>query len=263
MKIKIAGIQMNVKDTSSERDKEVNIAKAIELIRKVDSADLIVFPELTTTGYTTKEIVEELAEDKEGKTISRFCEIAKEKNSHIVFGFAERKEGKIKNSLAIISNKGEVVNIYRKLHLCNFGDFWEKDLFETGDERVSFEINGVKVGVIICYDVRFPELARKLALEDGIDLLVHPVGFAKDGSFPSWHHFVITRALENQVYALSVNRAGEHFGNSIFCPPWIDWKVKPTILGEGEEILEKEIDTEIIKKVREEYQFRKDRLDKY
>lgn len=263
MKLKIAGIQMNIKDTSSERDKDVNIARAIELIRKVDSADLIVLPELTTIGYATKEIVEELAEDKNGKTISRFCEIAKEKNSYIVFGFAERKEGKRRNSLAIINNKGELVDIYRKLHLCDFGDFWESDLFGIGDKRVSFEINGIKVGVIICYDIRFPELTRKLAIEDGIDLLVHPVGFAKDGSFPSWHHFVITRALENQIYALSVNRAGEHFGSSIFCPPWIDWEVKPTIIGEGEEIIEKEIDTEVIKKVREEYRFRKDRLKNY
>lgn len=265
MKMKIAGIQIDIKDALSEEDKKANVGRAADLIKGIGSADLIVLPELFTIGYGRNAFkkLSDLAEDENGETVRMFCELAREKNSFIVFGFPEKKDGRYMNSVAVISNKGELAGIYRKIHIAQFGNAVEKEFFERGNRTLVFDVGGIKAGIINCYDIRFPELARKLSLEGGIDLLVHPVAFSKDNSFPSWHHFVITRALENQVYALSLNRAGKDYGNSIFCPPWIDWEVKPTILGEGEEILEKEIDTEEIKKVREEYQFRKDVLGRY
>ncbi|MGQ1910787.1 hypothetical protein ACT3CE_13485 [Marinifilum sp. RC60d5] len=98
-----------------------------------------------------------------------------------------------------------------------------------------------------------------LAFQHNIDFLLHPVAFYRDNSFPSWQHFVITRALDNQIYMLSLNRAGNEYGNPIFCPLWIDYNISPTILKEHEDVIIAEIDTDIIQKVREEYRFREDR----
>merc|ERR1712014_331238 len=85
-----------------------------------------------------------------------------------------------------------------------------------------FEIKGVRIGLLICYDIRFPELSRKLCLEKGCDVVVHPCSWSKDGSYPSWPTFVMARAMENQVYWVSPNHAGKHFGGSMICPPWVD-----------------------------------------
>lgn len=265
MNIKVAGIQLDVKNTVSKEDKEINIKKAITFIKTVDSSDLIVLPELFTIGYTREafEKLPELADTKDSETISRFCELAKEKNSFIVFGFAEKAADKYYNSIAIINNKGNLVDIYRKKHIPQFGDCIEKEFFERGNKIITFDLKGVKIGVINCYDIRFPEFTRKLALEENIDLLIHASAFPKDDAFPSWHPFVITRAIENQIYILSITRAGKNFGNSIFCPPWINWEIKPIVLDDSEKILKVSIDTDIIKKVRETYQFRKDKLEKY
>jgi nitrilase len=67
--------------------------------------------------------------------------------------------------------------------------------------------------------MRLPELTRRLGTEFGVSIIIHPVAYAQDCSFHSWHPFVVTRSLENQVYFTSLNRGGAHFGHSIICPP--------------------------------------------
>jgi len=147
--------------------------------------------------------------------------------------------------------------------MAQFGNSMEKEFFERGNKTISFEIKGIKIGIMICYDMRFPELSRKMALEHKIDFLLHPVAFSKDNSFPSWPHFVITRALENQIYLLSLNRAGGDYGHSQFCPPWIDYNTSTTTLQSNEDVIIGEIDTDLIRKVREEYRFREDKKNNY
>jgi nitrilase len=92
---------------------------------------------------------------------------------------------------------------------------------------------------------------------------LHPVAFTKDSTFASWHHFIICRAMEHQVYFLSVNRAGEAWGNSILCPPWVDDQTRPTVMGEQEETRLMTIDKQVIDFVREMYPFRQDKLADY
>ncbi|WP_352722066.1 carbon-nitrogen hydrolase family protein [Mesorhizobium sp. M0306] len=89
---------------------------------------------------------------------------------------------------------------------------------------------------MICYDLRIPELSRTLCLDYGVDLLLHSGAYFRDLTYYSWRHFAITRALENQVYVLSLNRAGQDFGGSIFCAPWIDQTQPPHYFGDVEPI---------------------------
>ena len=264
-KLKFAGIQINTIDAKNIQERDANLMHASQLINELEAVDLIVLPELFTCGYSreTFENLSELAEGEQGKSFQVFSELAKNKKCHISFGFPEKKNDKYYISQAVINSKGKVEVVYSKQHMAQFGNSMEKEFFEQGNETMSFEIKGIKIGIMICYDMRFPELSRKMALEQEIDFLLHPVAFSKDNSFPSWPHFVITRALENQIYLLSLNRAGEEFGNSQFCPPWIDYNSSPTTLQSKEDVIIGEIDTDIIHKVREEYRFREDRKNNY
>lgn len=259
-RIKITGIQIDIRDALSCSDRKNNVSHAINLIRSAGETDLVVLPELFTVGYSkdTFEKLDELAETSGGKTFEMLAETAVEKNCHICFGFPQKTGDRFFISQAVIDNRGNLLDIYSKIHLAQFGDSMEKHFFTRGNRTVVFEIKGVKIGIIVCYDFRFPELSRKLALEGGIDLLLHPVAYSRDRTFPSWHHFVIARAMENQVYMLSINRAGKNYGNSIFCPPWVDEESAPVILGSDEGILEGEINMEIISRIRTIFNYRGD-----
>ena len=116
----------------------------------------------------------------------------------------------------------------------------------------------VKFGIILCYDFRFPSLTSLLRKKYNVDVILHPCAFLKDTTFYSWHSFAITRALENLCYFISINRAGEKWGNSIICPPWVDGEVKPEILDEREHFLEIEIDPKIIDIRRKQFPFLQD-----
>lgn len=269
--LKLSAIQINNIDAESIIERNKNIDLAIDLINSIpQETDLVLLPELSVTGYSeaTFEQLDIIAEQKEGKSFERFAEIAKKKNSFVSYGYTEvDDQQKYYISQNVINRNGELVDTYRKMHLAHFGDSMEKDYFTEGKHLVSFTIEKQEsiynIGIIICYDMRFPELTRKLALQKNIDLLLHPVAFAKDHSFPSWHHFIITRALENQIYLMSLNRAGDHFGNSIFCPPWIDYNKKPSVLNENETILNAEIDKKEIELARKTYSLRNDLKSKY
>ena len=264
-KLKFAAIQIDNLNARSIAGRDNNLLHAKEIINRIEGVDLIVLPELFTCGYSrdTFNRLSQLAEETKGPSFQFFSKIAKEKNCYICYGFPQKKDDKYYISQAVINPNGEIETIYSKQHMAQFGNSMEKEYFEASDETISFEINGVKLGIIICYDMRFPELSRILAFQHRIDFLIHPVAFYKDNSFPSWHHFVITRALENQIYMLSLNRAGKEYGNSIFCPPWIDYHTSPTVLNDNEDLIIGEIDTDIINKVRKEYGFRDDLKSKY
>ena len=117
---------------------------------------------------------------------------------------------------------------------------------------------------MICADMRYPELARELAVEHGVDLILHPCAFSRDASFCSWHQFVIARALENQVYWLSLNYSGKSFGASIFAPPWIDSTTTATVGAQHAECcICGLVDTEVIAQARAQFPFRANRKESY
>ena len=219
-KISVVGIQIKL----LEGDRDYNLNRAADLIEKNAGHDLYVLPELSCSGYGKKTFdqLDLLGEEKYGPSFSFFSEVAKKFNTHICYSFPR----KIKTDVfticsAVVNNEGKLIATYDKLHICQFGECFEKDYFTPGNHLSPvFEINSIKIGLAICYDIRFGELFRKLALEREVTLILHPGGWPRDEAFATWHSFVITRAMENTIYLLSVNCAGENNGASIFCPPF-------------------------------------------
>jgi predicted amidohydrolase len=181
--------------------------KNIEKIEKVvDSSDseIIVFPELCTTGYDFRSRPEaaEFAEEFTGDTVSRFAEKSKESGKIIIFGFAERDGLKIFNSCALLFPEPDYNNVYRKTHLF----FKERFCFDENDKGffvVDYRPLDIKIGPMICYDWRFPEATRTLALK-GADLVVCPSNLVTN----VWPVSIPSRALENKVYMAVANRVG-------------------------------------------------------
>lgn len=187
--------------TPKLRDVEGNIEMARNVLSRHAAADLVVFPELFLTGYTTR-APDELALDLVGPEVGEMVRLAREHDAAVVFGMPERVPGGVANSAVFVNRLGEVVGSYRKAQL--FGE--ERGAFVAGDELLVVEFDGIKTGLMICFDVEFPEIARSLALA-GVDLLVmisaNMEPFGRDHDV-----FATARALENGLPHLYVNQVG-------------------------------------------------------
>jgi predicted amidohydrolase len=185
---------------------EGNIEKAVTLIERTD-ADIIVLPELFNTGYliTSQQEAFDLSEPLPGgKTTKALSAIARKKNSHIVAGLIERQDDNLFNSAALISPSG-YLDKYRKIHLFNEEKLW----FQPGDLGFKvFDIGICKIGVMVCFDWFFPESMRTLALK-GADVICHCANLV----LPFCQDAMITRCLENRVFAVTANRSGEEKRN--------------------------------------------------
>jgi len=181
-------------------DKQDNLARVGEFLGGV-RADLVVLPELFATGYTfeSREELAGLAEEEGGPTFVALGEFSRRLGGAVVAGIAERAGASCYNSCFVFAH-GEVVGRYRKIHLFNR----EKQLFEPGDRGFSVvDLGGVKLGLLICFDWIFPEAARTLALA-GAAILCHPSNLL----LPHCPQAMITRCLENRVFAITANRVG-------------------------------------------------------
>jgi predicted amidohydrolase len=175
----------------------------VEELLKGHNADLFVLPELFATGYQFKDMEESrnLAElIPGGVTTSALTAIAKKTNTYIIAGLAEIEGNQVYNS-AVITGPDGYIGKYRKIHLFDT----EKFCFEKGNLPLNvFDIAGAKVGVMICFDWRFPETARTLALM-GADLIAHPSNLV----LPHCPQAMITRCLENRIFAITADRVGK------------------------------------------------------
>ncbi len=179
-----------------------NIARVEALLRGV-RADLLVLPELANSGYLYA-APEELAPycepgDGAGPFLAALARLAGRTGGVIVTGFAERARSGLYNSAAAVG-AGGVLQVYRKTHL--FAD--EKTLFQPGDTGFRiFEHAGARIGMMVCFDWYFPESARALALA-GAQIIAHPSNLV----LPHCQTAMVTRCLENRVYAITTNRYG-------------------------------------------------------
>ncbi len=184
-------------------DIEANLKRIEKFIGNI-KADLIVLPELATTGYLfcDKEEVKKVSVDaKNSETTQFFKNLSKRKNCSYVVGIAEKaSNGNLYNSSILVNPNGEVF-IYRKTHLF----FEEKLWFTPGDTGFNvFSIkNGVKIGMMICFDWMFPESARSLALK-GAHIIAHPSNLV----LPWCQKAMFARSLENRVFSITANRIG-------------------------------------------------------
>ena len=126
----------------------------------------------------------------------------------------------------------------------------------TANSVRSFLLKGFHVGIIICADMRNPSLCRTLAKPPhNCDVILQPAAFSRDISFRTWNSFRETRAVENSVYFVAVNYAGECYGNSAILEPWVDENHEPEILGTEEGVIVKEIRRDVLDKVRADFPY--------
>lgn len=188
--------------TPKLRDPEANIETARDILSRHAGADLVVFPELFLGGYST-DGVEDLALEPDGPEVGRMARLARENDAAVVFGLHERISGGVANSALCVDRRGNLAGRYRKTHL--FGE--ERGAFVAGDELLVVDLEGVGVGIMICFDVEFPEVARALAVA-GADLLV-TISANMDPFGRDHDVFATARALENGLPHLYVNQVGE------------------------------------------------------
>lgn len=228
-----------------------NFRRAKDLIKKAaeEACDVIVLPELWNTGFFPKENLVSLSDKNGERTKSEISSLAKELSVNIVAGSVATLRGdNVYNTAYVFSRSGECICEYDKLHL--FSPMGEDDFFEKGEGAKCFELDGIKCGVIICYDLRFPELSRKLALE-GAEI-IFLVAQWPDARIAHLAALARARAIENQIFFAVCNSCAtaektKFGGNSVIFNPWGEELAKA---GESEETITAQCDMKISENIR-------------
>jgi predicted amidohydrolase len=227
--VRVAAVQLN-----SSADRAANLAVADRLTRAAaaDGARLIVLPE-KWTAIGSDEQLRAAAEPLDGPSIGWARAIARELGIDLVAGsILERLEGheRLANTSVHVDPNGELRATYRKLHMFDVEvdgrTYRESELEEPGDEIVTSETaDGVELGLSICYDLRFPELYRILAVR-GARVLTVPAAFTLATTRDHWETLLRARAIENQAFVIAANQVGAHpagqhsGGRSMIVDPW-------------------------------------------
>ncbi len=228
--MRAAAVQLN-----SNEDKERNLTCAERLIQDAaaDGAELVVLPEKFNV-LGRHEAYEAQAETLAGPTVGWAREIARDLGIDLVAGsFVERREGhdKLANTSVHVGSDGELRGVYRKIHMFDVTvqgkSYRESTSQEAGDEVVTSEAGGARLGLSVCYDLRFPELYRILAVR-GARILTVPAAFTKHTGQAHWDTLIRARAIENQAFVIAAGQIGTHppdnesYGGSQIVDPWGD-----------------------------------------
>jgi len=197
------------KPTEVEENLKIIHAKSVSAADQ--GADLIIFPELFLSGYNIGQRVQDLAQQADGPACQQAAQIAREANIAILYGYPERLDTEVYNSALLIDRNGSTRANYRKTHL--YGSY-EKSFFKPGDTLFIAELEGLNIGILICYDVEFPEAVRALTYA-GADLIAVPTALMEDYCRVA-EHIVPTRAYESEIFVAYVNRCGFE-GDTIYC----------------------------------------------
>ena len=243
--MKIALIQMEIKEKNCVGNTEHGLQLLEEAAKQ---SDLVILPEIWTTGYSLGHLKEESV-TLDGPLVQKICNIARKHNCSLLPGsLPVQKSGLIYNMLPAIDREGNIVSEYGKVHL--FGMFEEEKFFAPGNSFSVFDLDGICCGSTICYDLRFPEFYRYLALQ-GAQFIVCPAEWpTRRGE--GFDLLSRARAFENHLFMAAVNCVGSFKGDPFYGHSRI---IDPLghIIAEGgdrEEIIYAEIDLEQIKKVR-------------
>jgi predicted amidohydrolase len=204
MKVAVAQISCSLGDA------ETNLLKVRDFSRRakdITGAELIVFPEMIDTGYSMP-VIRERANRWNNGFVAGLQEIVSKLSIAIVAGVSERDGSSIHNSQVLVDAQGNIAAKYRKTHLYAVAPVEEQTCFAPGDMFESFALGGLRFGFSICYDLRFPEMYRKLVTEQNVDAFV----ISSAWPFPRVEHFrtlATARAIENQSYVVASNRVGK------------------------------------------------------
>lgn len=253
--MKISIIQLNI-----TLNVEKNFEDAINFIN-ISKSDIVCLPELFLTGFRDDTL--NFAQDMNGKVFKKLKEISKENKILLIAGMCEKQKNKQKEifyNSAYIFDNGDFKGTYRKIHLFKY---WNEHLiFSEGNKIFTYDYKGTKIGIIICYDIRFPELARKL-MKEGVEILIVLANFPEE-RIKHWEILNRARAIENLFYVIGNNaniiefgKESKKFGNSVIVSP--DGKIlkEAKNFDEGE-ILEENLDMEYLRELRKRYGFLND-----
>jgi deaminated glutathione amidase len=228
-RLRVACIQLNASDSKAE-----NIERAGGLVARAAStgADLVVLPE-KWNGIGPPDFLRANAETLDGETVEAMSSWARDHKVTLLGGsIAERREGreKLSNTCLVFDPEGEIVALYRKIHMFDVevgGQVYrESESEEAGEETARLsEVEGWKLGLTVCYDLRFPELYRILAVE-GAEVIAVPAAFTLFTGKDHWELLLRARAVENQCYVVAADQWGTHgdgkasYGRSMIVDPW-------------------------------------------
>jgi predicted amidohydrolase len=198
---------------------------AARLVEQAGGADLVVLPELWTVGYFAFDEYEAAAEPLDGPTLGALSTAARNAGAYVVLGsFVERSPHGLHNTAAILDPSGTLLGSYRKIHVFGYGSR-EAELIEGGDEPLVVDTELGRLGLALCYDLRFPELFRAL-LDRDAELFVIPAAWPA-ARLSHWQTLLRARAIESLAYVVACNGAGTPdgtllAGNSAIVDPWGD-----------------------------------------
>lgn len=254
---KLALCQMKVID-----NKDSNIKNALDMIKTaaLTKSDLVILPEMFNCPYDNDKFTEYAEEKKNSKTLKSISKAAKDLNIYIIAGSIPELDGdKLYNSSFIFNRNGDIIGSHRKMHLFDIDipekiRFKESETLSAGNQITVIDTELCKIGVAICYDIRFPELSRLMALK-GAELIVIPGAFNMTTGPAHWETLIRGRAIDNQLYVAAVSPARNEklsyvaYGNSMVADPW--GKVLARA-GEKEEVIYADINLSRVKEIREE-----------
>jgi predicted amidohydrolase len=226
--MRAAAVQLN-----SNEDKERNLGIAERLVREAaaDGAELVVLPEKFNVLGSTEQLAAG-AEPLDGPTLRWAASLARELHLWLVAGSiveSVEHDEKLRNTSALIGPDGSIHAVYRKIHLFDVevGDmvYRESDVEGPGDEIVVADAGELKLGLSVCYDLRFPELFRIMGVR-GAHVFSLPSAFTVPTGRAHWEVLVRARAIENQVFLIAAGQVGRHppdhesYGHSMIADPW-------------------------------------------
>jgi deaminated glutathione amidase len=227
--LRVAAVQLN-----SSPDKADNLERGERLVARAAStgADLVLLPEKWNAIGSTETLVANAEPLESGETAAAMAEWAKRHGITLVGGsITERRDGreKLSNTCCVFDPSGELVAVYRKIHMFDVDvgghRYRESDAEEPGDETVVCVVEGWRLGLSVCYDLRFPELYRILAVE-GAEVLTVPAAFTLHTGKDHWELLLRARAVENQCFVVAANEWGTieggkaTYGRSMIVDPW-------------------------------------------
>jgi predicted amidohydrolase len=250
-------------------NKEQNLNKVADMIEKnsCQSPDLVVLPEVFNSSVI-HEYFHPLSEQiPDGQTSDFISSLAVKYKTNIVAGsFIEKcNDGKYRNTSVVFNRSGKIIGKYSKIHMFSYFGSKEGDYISTGNSAMVVDTDFGKIGLSICYDLRFPELFRSLTYA-GAEIIVCPAAWP-DERLEHWTTLNKARAIENLVFMISANQCGKYAikrknaGNSMIINPWGEILASA---GSEEDSIYAEIDLDNVHKIREEFPVLNDRnLDAY
>ncbi|MBM4241321.1 MAG: carbon-nitrogen hydrolase family protein [Euryarchaeota archaeon] len=261
---RLAVCQMMVVD-----NKDSNIVKAVSMIGNSakNKADIVVLPEMFNCPYDNFKFMEYAERGEDSKTLKAISKAARESGVYVIAGSIPETEGdKLYNSSFIFDRNGEIIGLHRKMHLFDINipekiTFKESDTLTAGNQVTTVDTEFCKIGVVICYDMRFPELFRLMTLK-GAKLIGIPGAFNMITGPVHWKTLIRARAIDNQVFIVAASPARNEglsyvaYGNSMVVDPWGDMLARA---GEKEEIIYADINLSRVDEVRNELPLLKNR----